>query len=1637
MEEDNKQQAADAPKKKSLGRKILRGFLRLCLLVVFLLFLLTMLLQTNWFQNKAITYLTEQLSSDLETKVELKHIDFEIFDKLVLDSFYVEDRSGDTLLFSEQLVVNFNSSLLALFQSKLAVKDLTLRNAKLKLRRLSGEKESNLNQLLLKLFPPKPDDGKPKKPFYLDADAVNLKNLTFENYDEVKGERIKVFVDEGAILVENIIAIESIRFGQTYVQVDLRDRQPLPVDTTLLVEAISEPQIEIPDSLRKPLQLSVHRFDFENGKLSLHNYRKAPVKTKPDDVVDVNHLEAFDINIAIDSMKLDDGTITGSLKKLATQDSSGFILENLSASTFKVEGRRTELNDVSLRTPFSNVQDTIIFKYRDFGSFNNFEDEVNMDLSFVKSKIALRDVMAFIPKLKRNKFMIENQNEVLQLDGRVKGRVNNLRAKDLKITLGKNTFIEGDFSSRNLAVKGNESLNLNLKRMKTNVAKLRQLIPNFNPPSNFDRLGNISFNGRFDGFFVDFVAYGDLQTDLGSARMDMRLDLKEGKEGANYSGNLNLLDFDLATWSGDSQLGKITVTSKIYDGVGLTANTAKAKVDANVDQFTFRDYTYQDFKMDGELTQNLFDGDFIIKDKNIDLTFAGSVDFRDSVPVFDFKAKVNTLNLDELNLAKQDLGISGEMDLNIRDVNISNLTGNAKFRNLAFQRNGNEYYQIDTLAFYSIFGTDGQRIFSAKSEILEGEITGNYDIQEVPDAFVLFVERNYPEIAERFNVKSKRQELKSTDFKFKLNIIDSKNFTYLLDTKLDTIKNLLVKGNYDGINSKVNLELDLEQLNYGNIEVGDLKFNGSAFQSQGRLSSLLPFYAIINGKNYIPEINVDTKLNRDTVSFMLGGSGEKKSYDQFNLGGQLTFQDGGVDISLASDSLVLFGEEWEISKNNFLYVGKRLLDTEDFVLTNGQRKVSIKDINRKGLHLSLENFNTGFIDSVWSYRQLDFAGRYSVDVKAQDIFELRDFEAVVASDSFLVNEEDWGALELKVNLADLKSQVLANLTIQRGLRELVIDGFYVINPTTEGRVRAGKKENRIGYAANYFEFKLDMLNYPLDIARFFIGQHTSNIEGLVDIDATLKGFPKQIETAGDAKIYKGAITVDYLNTRYLFGQENPTNVKITNDFFDFSNNAFTDKYGNEAEVTGGIFHTNFKNAGLNAQIVSNRLLALDTDKFDNPLYYGHGIGQVDARFVGPFPRTDVTVYATTGKGTKMFIPITEGGEVTTETNFIRFRNKNEVVEKTSVAKEIKGMDIDMNVTMTEDAEVSLIFDERAGDIIRGTGNGALQLKVPRGGEMALYGEYIVAEGDYLFTLKNIINKKFKVERGGTINWTGDPLAATINLDAYYDRLTTPVYNFIQEFVALEDDDLKRQARKPTAVDLQMNLRGDLMQPEINFDFSFPNLLTGPIKSYVDTKLQAIRDDQSEMNRQVFGLIVIGGFLPSGQESLAGGELTTSGINTVSEYLSNRLSIYMTQLLSEAFSDVGFVSGVDFDIAYNIYDENNISLQSPGAIVTSGGSEMQVNFNPRFWNDRISVNGGIVRSTNTNSGGTFIGSDFVFEYFLTEDRRFKVRIYQRTEQDLAGDRRDRMGIGLTYRRQFDTLGEFFSGMKKAAKETAGN
>jgi len=262
----------------------------------------------------------------------------------------------------------------------------------------------------------------------------------------------------------------------------------------------------------------------------------------------------------------------------------------------------------------------------------------------------------------------------------------------------------------------------------------------------------------------------------------------------------------------------------------------------------------------------------------------------------------------------------------------------------------------------------------------------------------------------------------------------------------------------------------------------------------------------------------------------------------------------------------------------------------------------------------------------------------------------------------------------------------------------------------------------------------------------------------------------------------------------------------------------------------------------------------------------------------------------------------------------------------------------------------------------------------------------------------------------------------VDVAAVYN-LRTATTNLIQDFLNNSvDEQLKDEASNRVPVKLLLSLKNQLYNPDITFDVQIDQLNPG-IKNFVDRKLITLKQYENEMNRQVFGLLVLGQFLPplTSVDQVAGGGFNVNAsdaANTVSEFLSNQLTRYFNDWLSYLSDDVSL------SFNYRNYESNN-ALSSLEDL--SLRRELQLALTTKFLNDRVTVNvGGNVdfganQLGTQNSSTTYFGGNASIEYALTENRRFRIKAFTVTNYDYFNQANTtRAGVGLSFKREFETL-----------------
>ena len=1607
---------ASKKKQRSLFFRLLRLLFRTVFLLGLLLVILRVLIGTPYIQNKIVQFTTKQLSKRLDTKVEIDKIQLNFFDHLDLHGVYVEDFHGDTLLYTKQLHADIK--LFSLINKKIIIEDLVFENTRFNLHTYPTEYYSEIQQFILRLSKPyEPGPPQDNPTLYFDCDKIYFDNLRFGFQVAFNGDKLLVYAKDVVLKLgksdfyNRRLKVKSITINEPKAQ--------FAKAIFYKIDSLKYPQKHHADTINYPIDstkavfwhITLDDLILNNGTFKFDN---VGMKNWFDLPFDPQHFDFEDINFKVSDLQLKNQKGTWKVERGEANEKRGLSITSFQSNMMMTIDTMAFF-DMALTTPESFLGDTVIFAYKHISSMGDFNNKVKMDVRSKNSVIAIQDLLIFAPQLNRNAFFRQNKDGKILFKGRLFDKVNRLKGDDLYLSIGQNATLKGSFRSRNFTKPDETLLQLSVDRLNTNMRNIKLMFPDITITDQFYKLGRISFNGNFDGFYSDFVADGNLRTDLG--RANMSINFKSPTSVGRYSGKLNLSEFDLKTWTGNDAFGKVTFKSKV-SGSGATLPTLNIKIDSDIESFVYKDYPYENINIDGTFNKKSFIGEMGISDGNIDLVFDGEMNFNDTLPKFDLTSTINHLDLKALNLSNDTYIFDARLNLNFRGDDLDNIVGQASIDDLNIETDNEKFY-IDSLILRSNINNNGFRIMKLNSEILTASLGGKYNIKDIEKPLLNFIATNYPSYAKKLNIKfdevyAAENKIGGTErFVFNINLLDSKNLTHLLDTKLDTIENLNVKANFNALNNSFKFSLLLPTIKYDNIKIQGITANANGVKDLG--SVVINVQETKVGDLLIPSISLKNKLHKDTVNFETSVSSITNIFSSLNINGDFYIIDDQFQVQLDSSDLKIADEKWQIAGNNYIQFGSGYVHTNNFTLENNDKVIALNSIGDKGLQLDIGNLPFSWLDQFFTIPFLKFDGLVNAKTVTKDLFNIANDSITtnVFVDSFFMNNDYFGTLNIDANVTKFKKPLQFNLDLNKTVindedkpeqQLLNIAGKYIL-PIEEIGTSFFNKPNS-------FNFKAKAQNLPFSVAEYFV-QGISGTKGKVSADLIFTGSVDNPKAKGNLRLTEARTRIDYLQTYYRLDD---VNVTAKDNFFDFSGTELFDKFGNAASVEGGIRHRRLNNFELDLKINSDKFLLIDTEKKDNDLFYGRGIGSATVEFTGSLAEPNIDINATTSGDSWMNIPLTTSSSAKA-VNFIEFINPKDTA-KNDKNVNFFGANLKLELNVTPQAEISLIFDESVGDIMRGRGRGNLAINVTNKGEFTMYGKYELESGEYLFTysagLGISINKPFLVKKGGTITWDGSPYTAQVNIDAAYKDLRTSPYNLILEY--LTNDDKITLAQRATDVDLLMELRGDLMKPDIGFDIQFPNL-NPQIQGEVNSKMIIVNTDENELNRQVFGLVVLKSFLPSEGGNTNIGTITNTYVNTVSEMLSNQLSLYVTGLVSEMVTDVDFLTGIDFDFDYQ-RSTDAATLNNPDDI-NDITNQVQVNTRSSLFDNRVVVGVGGGFENSVANDNTYFTGDFIIEYVISEDGRLRLKAYRRAEPDITGYR-NKTGIGASYSIEFDSF-----------------
>lgn len=1604
----------------------------------------------NWLARRVI----EQLSVALNTKVELRRINIEFFDNILLEDLFIEDSRGDTLIYVRKLGAGMKSNFFTLLRQDIEIEQIELTGARIYSRRAEGDTMNTLKTFLSRI-PGETNSGKSTS-VRLRVQHLNLTDVVYLSDTEVNNSRDPKFIDRerqyfhipsGQLKIQSVdtenhlVDIQSARFDGLYIDLESYERPArLPYRPVVRQPLKAEKP-------RVPITFLVGELSLRNGRFQLDQFFNVRMNNLPSEVMDYDHLDITDIALDgtdfefNDEFNNNDFVLSGAIRHLAASERCGFKLEHAEAASIQISDTLALLAGTQIQTASSSLGDTVQFRYSGYRDIRDFVDSVSMYVRISPgSSIQLGDISHFDRNVAENEFFMLNHGEVADIEGIIQGKIDRLRGDNLKLALGSTARIEGSMKAGNLNQESSSPviLSFDLKEFRTDLGTVQRIIPSFRPPAQLFRLGSISFKGEYQLYdWVDHVIYGELGSDLGGGNLDLRLNLKDGPDKAVYGGELNMKQFNLAGWTLDDRFGNATFDIRVDDqSTGLSLATIKTAIKGRIDTLVFNGYKYRGITLNGKFDQKVFDGALVSDDPNFQFTFDGLVNLKNDIPEFDFKSKIDRIDLAKLNLTEKDLHLSGDIKyLQLKGASFEKLTGRAEFSNIKLDQDyGAIIHNAGSAKIETSYRSDGSRYFVVTSDILKVEMSGAYNLETVFPNLLRQLTANHRGFFRQLGmgVEDSGAATSSERYELKLEIRNSRTLTKLISPELDTLRDVYLRMNVEADKGIAYINLQLPELKYGSTSLQDPNVTVSTLEDSIFYSVRVPTM-LFSGERSVPQVQLSGVLVLDELFFKLEAKGKQdealtSSYiESLLLNGDLTVVDSLWQLRFNSSRIKILRQEWLIADDNYVRFNRNYFETREFELFSGVKRILLEGLNEgRGARFALTNFNLNELNRLFDPEMIRLDGKiYDFEIRIGDIFRQEKIEIGFLTDTMYINEHPYGTLLGNIDMADMNSPLQAKVFLRQNdstrmrlaLAWTPDDGTYSYSAAVDQRVKPG---NMVG--------KADFSSFPFEIIETFVPE-ISLTSGRAEGNLTLSGTPSNIGLDGIIKVNEGQTRLDYLKAMlHIRNQEirlTPNSIEALHDtIWDASLRHF-------AFVDATLRHSNFTDWSVDCTIKSadNQFLMMNTTAGDSDLYYGQGIGSFTCDISGTFEVTNMNIRAETGRDTRLYLPLSTVSDAS-EVNFITFTNEAENNSEPGSGKTVKsfsfndltGLNFSLTLTITPDAEVQLIFDEQAGDIITSRGGGDLVFEYGLDGNFKMYGRYTVEEGSYLFTLLNVVNKPFRMTKGGTIDWFGNPYNAKISLDATYEVNTAP-YNFVQDEVELLSS-VKNEALKATNVIVNMHLNGDLMKPDITFDMDFPNV-TSQLKSLTDNRLRILKQDQSEMSRQVFGLIVMGGFLPPNTGFIQAGNYASSLYNTVTQMIANQFSNYLAGVASEWFK--GNISSLDLDIAYNDYQ----TVLNPGnQAAAAGGRELQVRVKSGFKDDRITVQVGSqfgVGRSNLPVANGFLGEDVTVEIRITEDNHWRFKIYQRLEPDISGQRRDRYGIGLSFQKEYDSFASMLQGI----------
>jgi hypothetical protein len=1274
---------------------------------------------------------------------------------------------------------------------------------------------------------------------------------------------------------------------------------------------------------------------------------------------DISHFTLAKVNSKVKNFYLKNDTLGLQAMGLRTRDPlTGFDVKSLN-TVFMISDHQMRFDQLDLRFNDSRVTRKFVVNYRDMNSLTRWITDVDMQADFNGALVKGEDLGRFVEAMYDYKGMY-------RLKGLLRGTVAKLNLQKFELGFGDKSVLRGDFGFKGLPNVDKTEMDFT---MRSSLFYPQDLGTYITKPAaeNMVILGPVAFDGLFKGNNKVFRTAGKLKTGLGYVEADVKMNLQDSMAFSRYDGKIKLQKFKLGKFLGlESILGTLDAEGSLK-GSGFAKKSATIDFDGKVSEIYFNQYLYHKIALKGNFQKQLFKGDVSSKDTNLVATMSGLIDLRGAKPVYQMQGEITHSNLHNIRLFDSQLSLSTDFELDFKGDRFDDLEGRTVFFNTTLRTPKQADLHLDLVTLTSKNGPGQKRNYKLTSDLVSAEISGEFtpsllqsQLSQLADEYALYFQKGEDE---RWGYYATRRHEVQTKYKADFTVICHR-IDPILSRFFPSIQigqNTVFSGNIaKGRSLSLSLEAYPDTLVFGGYHFYQsvFSFQSSKFLGAPEVSSSLVFSSRKQQLNFLApteNLKFDALWDQDRINFGLDFKQEGED-NAAHLAGAWAFQEDGLSLKFRDTYFRILGQDWAMDAANKITIQGPEWKADRVVVSNQNQSISLQGSlstdTTETIKLRANHFQLSTLKPLFATKA---QGEFNGEISIQDWYNHTRLDSWILVDSLRLNKFYIGNLQgVGTYLTDDKAMDL-NLNLNRlGETVLSLTGNYL--PYEE--------EQKLNVNAELNQTDLQILE-PFTEGIF------SGLKGSASGNLHIGGLPTKPEITGEIVFAKAGAVFDYLKTAMSVSDT----VNFTPRKIYAKNWTVLDPEGNKAVVNTALLFPEQKPFELDIQANLNHYKILNTSREPNSIYYGLGYASGPMRVSGTIDNLVVSANLKSEKGTRLFIPLDREEDATEAEDYslvsdLATSNLDLVQSTVSTKLQEDGITLDLRLALTPEAYGEVQFDSKKGDVMRMYGSGDIKMNLDKKGAFKMVGDYAIDQGDYTFTLQNLINKKFAIQRGSKISWTGDPLEANVNIKAIYTQYTSLFPILLDTTNKSNLPEFKR--RYP--VDVTISLQDRLLSPSVNFDIGirdYPKDMT--LNGAVTAFTNRIKTDDQELTRQVSNILLFGQLVsPFGGSGLALGNL----MGNFTEMLSNQLSNLASKINKDLDISVSLGGG-----ALNQDILSNLQLRA------------SYNFNDRL---RITRSGGFTDARNQTSPQILFG-DWALEWFVRPDGSLRLKTYNRNVQ----------------------------------------